>query len=542
MDGTTAGRLELTRPAPRPTPPSDGSFLGAVHDPAVTSQPSAPSQPQFSQLTPVYAATPANTPADIPQPPVKGIEFVQAVTPTPSTPPVQAPIIEPRTQLTPAVVVDQPFKPQAPILPPTPLATNSPADTNLPPSTPSPAGPPLPPMPPVTPTPFQPPEEPKKPDAAQESQDPAGDAVEQSMNEVNNLDSIATIEKHIDSVDIDQKVAAKIEQQSAPPVPVEAPEPPKVEEPAAPVVPEPAAPDKAEEVKTYFQNTFNSGGEVSSAAPVAPMGGGSGSKFSLSNLNPKVRLAAIVAVIVLVVGIGGFFAISAVMNGQNTNNVAREDETPIVVPSDEDEEETPITETPIEEEEQEEPTTPIFTPQPEPTPTPAPTPTPVASDKVPTVANSGLNDQDVAAMPRYLRIAKIGVNAHVEHIGVTSSGAMGVPSDMWNAGWYVGSAKPGQGGAVFMDGHSTASRSGLFGQLDTLVAGDVLEVQRNDGQTIKYKVAKIKIVNRNDVDMAAMMLPYDLSKNGLNILSCTGRWIESEKTLENRVMVFALQV
>lgn len=538
MDGTTAGRLELARPAPRPTPPpSDGSFLGAVHDPSVSSPPPAPTQPQFSQLTPVYAATPANTPADIPQPPVKGIEFVQAPTPTPVVVTPPTPIIQSRTTVTPSVVVDQPFKPQAPILPPTPLATNSPADTNLPPATPTPSGPPMPPMPPLTPTPFTPPEEPKRPEPTQEvSQDPAGDAVEQSMNEVDNLASIATIEKHLDSVDIDQKVNAKLEQQAAPAI---TSEPPTPEEPVTPAV-EPAVPEKVEEVRSYFQNTFN-GGEPSATPPTTPIGGGGGSKFSFGNLNPKtVRLVAIIAAIVLIVGVGGFFAIGAIMNGQKSDDIAI-DKTPIVeTPSDDEEEETPIVETPIVEEEEEEPTTPIFTP--EPTPTPTPTPTPVASPTVPTVANSGLNDADIAAQPRYLRIAKLSVNAHVEHIGVTSSGAMGVPSDMWNAGWYVGSAKPGQGGAVFMDGHSTASRSGLFGHLDTLVAGDELEVQRNDGQTIKYRVAKIKIVNRNDVDMAAMMLPYDLSKNGLNILSCTGQWIESEQTLENRVMVFALQV
>jgi len=49
------------------------------------------------------------------------------------------------------------------------------------------------------------------------------------------------------------------------------------------------------------------------------------------------------------------------------------------------------------------------------------------------------------------------------------------------------------------------------------------------------------VVNRNDVDMASMLKPYDPHKNGLNIMSCQGAWIASEGTLENRVLVYAVQ-
>lgn len=519
MDGTTAGRLELARPAPRPTPPAGGGLLDADHTSSV--QPASPTQPQFSQLTPVYAPTPTNTPADIPQPPVKGIEFIQASTPVPA--PVQPPAPQPTAAPTvPPVIVDQPFKPQpsAALTPPTlepaaPLAVAAPLSNTPPPIAP------MPPMPPTSPQPFRPPEPTTPLRAPEEDLEPEAD--EPLSPRGPNYDSIATLEKHIDSVDLDQKVGTSMQE----------PEPASFSIPEPVPAVEPTTPAKVEEVRNYFQNTYSADGSA-----VPPSGGGGAPKFSLNNFSPKsIRRVIIIAVAVIVIGIGGFLIVNAVLNSQQKQDVAIDDtpitETPIVIEP--NSEETPIV-TPVDE--QEKPTTPIFTP----TPTPAPTPTPVASEGVPTVANSGLNDSDVAATPRYLRIAKLDINARVETIGVTSSGAMGVPTDMWNAGWYIGSAKPGQGGAVFMDGHSTANRGALFGNLDTLVAGDMLEIQRNDGAVIKYQVAKVSVVNRNDVDMAAMMLPYDLSKNGLNILSCTGQWIESEQTLENRVMVYAVQV
>jgi hypothetical protein len=94
MDGTTASQIGLTPLNSLVPPPSaSAGTLLVSHSPNPTDLPPMPpvvtpdeatSQQRYSQLTPVYAQTPTNTPADIPQPSVKGIEFIK--TPAASVP------------------------------------------------------------------------------------------------------------------------------------------------------------------------------------------------------------------------------------------------------------------------------------------------------------------------------------------------------------------------------------------------------------------------------------------------------------------------
>jgi hypothetical protein len=124
MDGTTVGPLST----PQPTAPAGDLFVD--HSSYIDSNPvtSPVTQPQFSQLTPIYAPGPTNTVDDIPQPLVKGIEFVQAPTPMPMPP---APVMPPVPQ--PVVVTPDPLPASAalplppaqliqPVLPPMPVA------------------------------------------------------------------------------------------------------------------------------------------------------------------------------------------------------------------------------------------------------------------------------------------------------------------------------------------------------------------------------------------------------------------------------------
>lgn len=143
--------------------------------------------------------------------------------------------------------------------------------------------------------------------------------------------------------------------------------------------------------------------------------------------------------------------------------------------------------------------------------------------------------------PKNITITKLDINAVIEPIDITASGAMDVPEELWHAGWYVGSALPGQKGATFIDGHSTSRRGALFGKLDTLVPGDLIAIERNDEKIITYSVAKVDVVNRNEVNMGEVLKPYGTQENGLNIMSCVGKWITAENTMENRVLVYAVQ-
>ncbi|MEI6054276.1 MAG: class F sortase [Candidatus Saccharibacteria bacterium] len=144
--------------------------------------------------------------------------------------------------------------------------------------------------------------------------------------------------------------------------------------------------------------------------------------------------------------------------------------------------------------------------------------------------------------PKNISIEKIGVDAAVISLGLASDGSIDTPKSAFDAGWYTGSSNPGSDGAAIIDGHSTASHGGVFGNIEKLASGDQIKVEMGNGTIINYKVVSVEIINRKDVDMSRIMKPYSGAIKGLNLISCTGDWIELEKTLENRVIVFAEQI
>ena len=146
-------------------------------------------------------------------------------------------------------------------------------------------------------------------------------------------------------------------------------------------------------------------------------------------------------------------------------------------------------------------------------------------------------------LPRALYIDKIGVAARVLPMSVNSLGAIQAPLNIYDAGWYTGSVKPGEIGAVFIDGHASGpTREGLLANLDQLVEGDELQIEKGDGAKLTYKVVHTEIVPLDGLDMKKVLLPYGNTLKGLNLMTCTGTWVESKKTFDHRVIVYTEQI
>jgi len=146
-------------------------------------------------------------------------------------------------------------------------------------------------------------------------------------------------------------------------------------------------------------------------------------------------------------------------------------------------------------------------------------------------------------LPRAIYINKINVTARILPMSVNNKGAIQAPVNIYDAGWYNGSVKPGDIGAMFIDGHASGpTREGLFAYLDKLVDGDEIQIEKGDGTMLTYKVVHTEVIALADVDMKKMLLPYGNALRGLNLMTCTGNWVESEKTYDQRVLVYAEQV
>lgn len=164
-------------------------------------------------------------------------------------------------------------------------------------------------------------------------------------------------------------------------------------------------------------------------------------------------------------------------------------------------------------------------------------------DETPLHKNA-LADYSVASsLPRALYVNKIKVGARIMPMSVNTDGSVQAPRNIYDSGWYSGSVKPGETGAMFIDGHASGpTREGLFAYLDKLNEGDLIEIEKGDGNRLTYKVVHTEVQPLAGLDMKKMLLPYGTVSKGLNMMTCTGTWVDSSKTFDKRVLVFAEQI
>ena len=146
-------------------------------------------------------------------------------------------------------------------------------------------------------------------------------------------------------------------------------------------------------------------------------------------------------------------------------------------------------------------------------------------------------------LPRYLLIPKLNVNARVLPVGLVAHGSLGTPSNVYDTAWYQESAKPGQQGAMLIDGHiSSWTTHGVFYGIKTLKPGDIIDIRSGNGAIFTYQVIKTQIYNADYVDMSAAMSSIEPGKPGLNLISCTGDVISGTNEFNERIIVFAVQI
>lgn len=146
--------------------------------------------------------------------------------------------------------------------------------------------------------------------------------------------------------------------------------------------------------------------------------------------------------------------------------------------------------------------------------------------------------------PRLLMIPKLSLTARVVELGVDEFGNLQTPYSVWDTGWYRDSAKPGDKyGATLIDGHvSGMYGQGIFTHLDTLNKGDEIIVERGDRTQIKYKVVAKEIFKKDQVDMKKALKSANLTKHGLNLITCNGTYIPDEQTFSDRLLVQAVEI
>ncbi|MFZ1258777.1 MAG: class F sortase [Candidatus Saccharimonas sp.] len=145
-------------------------------------------------------------------------------------------------------------------------------------------------------------------------------------------------------------------------------------------------------------------------------------------------------------------------------------------------------------------------------------------------------------LPQTIVINKIKVHARVMQVGTDKEGRMDVPKTAYDVGWYTGSSRPNEPGAMVIDGHVQGVGGGaIFTHLDTLVTGDTVSIIRGDGKQFDYKVVATEKVPLNEVNMAKLLVSADTTKPGMNLITCAGNFSQSSQTYSDRTIVYTVQ-
>ncbi|HUD05389.1 MAG TPA: class F sortase [Candidatus Saccharimonadales bacterium] len=145
-----------------------------------------------------------------------------------------------------------------------------------------------------------------------------------------------------------------------------------------------------------------------------------------------------------------------------------------------------------------------------------------------------------ALNPKYIAIPAIGIsNTDVLKLGLLSNGAINVPDNIYQTGWYDGSSLPGHSGAMFIYGHvSSWTADGIFYNLKKLVPGDIMTITTGNNTVYTYRVIKSAVYPYTSVPMNTVLAPVSDSTPGLNLMTCTGTVIKGTSEFNERLVVY----
>ncbi|WP_425834098.1 class F sortase [Streptomyces fractus] len=144
------------------------------------------------------------------------------------------------------------------------------------------------------------------------------------------------------------------------------------------------------------------------------------------------------------------------------------------------------------------------------------------------------------SQPKNLTVTSIGVDAKLVPIGLAKDGSLGVPAkrELNTAGWYQGSASPGEPGQAVLTGHVDSDKQrSIFFRLSELSKGDRLAVRRADGRTAHFTVDERKYVRTKDFPTGQVL---DRSGSpGLWVITCAPPYDKKTHSYQSNLLVHA---
>jgi hypothetical protein len=140
--------------------------------------------------------------------------------------------------------------------------------------------------------------------------------------------------------------------------------------------------------------------------------------------------------------------------------------------------------------------------------------------------------------PASLAIPSIGVTTPLERLDLRADGTLEPPASFGRAGWFAAGPAPGQRGPAVIVGH-VDSRYGaaVFYRLGDLQPGDIAEVVREDGSSVRFGVTDVVTYAKDAFPTDAVFGP--VAGAALRLINCTGVFDETTGHYQSNLVVFA---
>ncbi len=146
------------------------------------------------------------------------------------------------------------------------------------------------------------------------------------------------------------------------------------------------------------------------------------------------------------------------------------------------------------------------------------------------------------SLPTHLKISSVGIDVPIIPVGRDSSGGIQMPPLFdWKTGWYKYSPTPGQIGPAIIVGHvDTYKGISVFWRLRDVKRGDIIDISRADGKTVKFKVTALKQFSQ--ADFPTQKVYGNLKYPGLRLITCGGAFDKQTESYTQNTVVYAFMV
>ena len=149
---------------------------------------------------------------------------------------------------------------------------------------------------------------------------------------------------------------------------------------------------------------------------------------------------------------------------------------------------------------------------------------------------------EVIPDPVRVTVEGTGIELEVIPVGQEPNGAMTLPDNHYQAGWYRFGPAPGSSrGAAVLAAHVDSRTEQLpIADLDEVPAGTPVTVTRSDGSVLRYATENVRNIPK------ATLTEFDLfNRDGaprLELVTCGGKWLDAVGDYEDNVVLTAVPV